>query len=159
MVHRGLLNTALVAGIAVIPSLSSATTIDTTGGWLGTGAAAFGEGDTATYGQTFKTPDAVNTVLDSSTFYLDDFLNTDFVDFAFYLSEWAGRNQGDRPHPLPERGHDLDLEQRRHGWDGAVHVQHRRRGADGGEPVCGVPERFELLRPHTGQRQHGPPGS
>lgn len=53
------------------------------------GESPFGEGNTATYGQTF-TVVGTDTVLDSLTFWMDDFLNPDVVDFAAYVMAWNG---------------------------------------------------------------------
>lgn len=68
----------------------AASFIDTTGSWNGIDFVHnFGEFNTATYGQTF-TVAGPETVLDSFTFYLDDFLNQDFVDFQAYVYAWDG---------------------------------------------------------------------
>lgn len=48
----------------------------------------FGEGGTATYGQTVTVPG--DNVLDSFSFWLNDTLNTDYVDFAGYVMAWDG---------------------------------------------------------------------
>ena len=79
---------AIAAFLFVSATTSQALTIDTTPLWNGTNSiAAFGESNTATYGQTI-TADVTDTVLDSFTFYLDDQLNPDFVDFEAYVYEW-----------------------------------------------------------------------
>lgn len=79
---------ALAMGLSGVSH--AASIIDTTGSWNGTDAvSSFGETDTATYGQTF-TVTGPETVLDSFTFYLDDYLNPDFVDFQAYVYAWDG---------------------------------------------------------------------
>jgi hypothetical protein len=75
------------AALAVAPLAFSATIIDTTPG--NTNAQLFGEPNTATYGQTITVP-AVDNVLTSFTFYVNDYLNTDFVDFEAYVYAWDG---------------------------------------------------------------------
>ena len=49
----------------------------------------FGETNTATYGQTITVP-AGDNVLDSYSFWLDDYLDPDYVDFAAYVMAWDG---------------------------------------------------------------------
>lgn len=67
-----------------------ALTIDTTGSWDGTTeVCCFGETNTATYGQTF-TADAVDTQLDSFSFFLNDRVNPDVIDFRAYVYAWGG---------------------------------------------------------------------
>jgi hypothetical protein len=51
----------------------------------------FGDGATATFGQTFKTPDAIDVMLDSFSFWVNDFpstANPDALDFAGYVMQW-----------------------------------------------------------------------
>jgi len=50
---------------------------------------SFGEFNSATYGQTITVPGADN-VLDSFSFWVDDFVNPDYVDFAGYVMAWDG---------------------------------------------------------------------
>lgn len=72
--------------LAVTSQASAATSISTLpfGGIVGD----FGEPDTATYGQTVTVP-AVDNVLDSFSFWLDD-LSGQTVDFAGYVMAWDG---------------------------------------------------------------------
>src|SRR4051812_11768719 len=58
----------------------------------GTDIRSFGEFNTATYGQTFKTPDAVDLALNSFSFWLNDFNDPDNIDFAGYVMLWDGVN-------------------------------------------------------------------
>jgi hypothetical protein len=63
--------------------------IDTTSSWDGLySIAAFGESNTATYGQTFTAPET-SSPLTEFTFYLDDY-NPDVIDFAAYVMAWDG---------------------------------------------------------------------
>jgi len=72
-----------------VPSYA-ATIIDTTTSWDGSSSIdPFGEGNTATYGQTF-TVIGSDTQLDSFSFFLNDFSDVDFVDFQAYVMEWDG---------------------------------------------------------------------
>ncbi len=70
------------ATFVVAPLSFSATIIDTTPG--NSTVTAFGESNSATFGQTVTVP-AVDNVLTSFTFFMDDFLDTDFVDFEAYV--------------------------------------------------------------------------
>jgi len=83
----------LLSGIFIfsITGMSQAIPfIDTTGSWNGSDyISCFGEPNTSTYGQTFTVTDS-ETVLNSFTFFLDDFLNPDFVDFEAYVYAWDG---------------------------------------------------------------------
>ena len=64
--------------------------IDTTSSWDGSSYIwAFGEPDTATYGQTFTAPET-SRPLTEFTFYLDDYYNPDVIDFAAYVMAWDG---------------------------------------------------------------------
>lgn len=54
---------------------------------------SFGEPNNATFGQTFKLNPGDDTLLDSVTFFVNDFVNTDFIDFAFYVYEWNSTNK------------------------------------------------------------------
>lgn len=80
----------LATGTLILSSsVNAATFIDTTPSWDGSSAISpFGEGNTATYGQTFTV--GVDTQLDDFTYYLDDLLNPDFVDFEAYVMGWDG---------------------------------------------------------------------
>ncbi len=83
-----------LSAVFLLISSSYATTIDTASSWNGSQSlSSFGEPNTATYGQTFTLNSGDDTVLDSVTFYLNDYSNyADNVDFAFYLYEWTGTN-------------------------------------------------------------------
>ena len=91
MLKRILTLFVAVIAIIAITGTARATTIDTAATWDGAEYInAFGEPDTATYGQTFNLSAGSDTSLDSVTFYVDDFSNPDSIDFAFYLYEWDG---------------------------------------------------------------------
>lgn len=79
------LSVVVVSGLA---SVANAGVIETVSGWNGSSEiAAFGESNSATYGQTFKVGGS-ETQLDSWTFFLNDRVNPDYVDFAFYVMDW-----------------------------------------------------------------------
>jgi hypothetical protein len=68
------------------------TTIDTTTGWNGSQSISpFGEGSSATYGQTF-TVSIGNTILNSFSFYLNDGHSgdPDPINFVAYVMAWDG---------------------------------------------------------------------
>jgi len=79
----------MLVALGVAPA-ASALTFDNTHLWNGTNSiAAFGEHNTATYGQTITAPTGVVT-LDSWTFYLNDYQNPDVVDFQAFVFAWDG---------------------------------------------------------------------
>jgi len=51
---------------------------------------AFGENNTATYGQTITTFNIDNIVMKSFTVYIDDLTNPGAVDFKAYVASWDG---------------------------------------------------------------------
>ncbi|MCF7986776.1 MAG: hypothetical protein K9L60_04335 [Methylovulum sp.] len=53
---------------------------------------AFGEGRTFAFGQTFKVPDNINTVINSFTFWIDPTSGTS--KFKGYLAEWINNKAG-----------------------------------------------------------------
>lgn len=81
--------------LALISRLDGQTTIDTYPAWVAanmTGAAPFGEPNTATMGQTFTAP-AGDVFLNSFSFWLQDSTqpgNPNPVDFAAYVMGWNG---------------------------------------------------------------------
>lgn len=74
---------------------ASAALIDTTP-MANNSIAYFGENDTTTYGQTFRTPDAVNTRLDSFSFFLDHASGgtQSFRSYVFRWNEGLGQITG-----------------------------------------------------------------
>lgn len=77
-----------LAAISIFSSYANATVIDTTSEWDGsTYIGHFGEFNSATYGQTFLVTGS-DTLLESWTFYINDYVNDDYVDFVFYIMEW-----------------------------------------------------------------------
>ena len=85
--RHSILCSAAVLVLAFVGHVQAGTTISTLP--FGTGVSPFGESNTATYGQTITVP-AVDNVLDSFSFWLDDTLNPDYVDFAAYVMAWDG---------------------------------------------------------------------
>ncbi len=82
-----------LSAVFLLISSSHATTIDTASSWDGSQSLSwFGEINAATFGQTFTLNSGDDTVLDSVTFYINDFTNPDTVEFAFYLYKWTGTN-------------------------------------------------------------------
>lgn len=77
---------ALLAGLALTGAAYADTTLTNTPAWDGSYAISpWGVPDTATYGQTFTTG-AVDTVLNSFSFYLGS-VN---VEYKAYVAEWDG---------------------------------------------------------------------
>lgn len=75
-------------GTLALSGVAQATIIDTAAGWNGrSNITAFGESNSATYGQTFRV-NGSDTQLDSWTFHINDRVNPDVVDFAFYVMDW-----------------------------------------------------------------------
>ncbi len=78
----------VAAVLAVLTAQAGAATSISTAP-LGEDIYYFGEPDTATYGQTITAP-AVDNVLESFSFWLDDEIDSDYVDFGAYVMEWDG---------------------------------------------------------------------
>lgn len=78
---------AAVLVLAFVGHVQAATTISTLP--FSGGVHPFGEDNTATYGQTVTVP-VVDNVLDSFSFWLDDYLDPGYVDFAAYVMAWDG---------------------------------------------------------------------
>jgi hypothetical protein len=76
----------LCVAAALVPSSASEASSIVIGS--NTNVQHFGEPSDATFGQTFKTVNATDVVLDSFSFWLNDFINPDFVDFAGYVMQW-----------------------------------------------------------------------
>lgn len=77
-----------IAMLGMAGAAGATPLIDTTAGASGA-VVFFGEGATATYGQTFTVTGA-ETRLDSFSFWLNDSLNPDYVDFSAYVYAWDG---------------------------------------------------------------------
>jgi len=83
---------AMLIGLAVT-SQASTVSVETVSVWNGTQEVfSFGEPNTATYGQTFRTPDAIHTVLDDFTFYLRQDQPGVPVQFGAYVYAWDSLN-------------------------------------------------------------------
>ena len=77
---------ALLA-VLLSPMAANAGVIETVSGWDGvSNITAFGENNSATYGQTFLV--GSDDTLVAWTFYINDSLDPDNVDFAFYVMDW-----------------------------------------------------------------------
>src|SRR4051812_3374461 len=83
---------AVAAAVSLLSSLASAApvTFDTTTAWdHDTSIGTFGEGNLATFGQTFTTGNS--NILQDFTFYLRSDNSSDApVTFAAYLARWGG---------------------------------------------------------------------
>jgi len=83
---KRVLSIALVSFfVGVVNAQASSIVIPETGGQIH----SFGETNSATYGQTFKTVNAVDLVLDSFSLWVVDFsFEPDAIDFAGYVMQW-----------------------------------------------------------------------
>jgi hypothetical protein len=82
---------AILFVAAVATHANAATSFDTTTSWDGSGSiSAFGNPNTATYGQTFVAP---SSLLDDFTFYVDGEVGVSLSMKAFVWS-WSGPLQG-----------------------------------------------------------------
>ncbi len=82
---------AILAGVGLTSSaFAGITTVDNLTSWNGTDAISeFGVPDTSTYGQTFVTPNATDTMLHTYEFKLHE-IEGGIQDFNFYIMAWDG---------------------------------------------------------------------
>jgi hypothetical protein len=91
---KKVLSILICASILIFTGIAGASVIDTaTSLWDGvTSVYNMGEPTTATYGQTFRISPGQDNILQSISFYVDDYSNPGPVDFALYVYQWDGPN-------------------------------------------------------------------
>jgi hypothetical protein len=87
---RGLLHVfAALVAVLILARTAEATSI--TIATNNTISSSFGEPNIASWGQTFRTPDAIDLRIDGFSLWMNDLIDVNFpafVDFAGYITEW-----------------------------------------------------------------------